>query len=122
MMPKFVISRLQVRFLLLAPQQNRASKEFSFLARFLFFLFRRSHESGLSKEGFLSSKYRQPIIQLQQFQSGGTAGGQGVVVPQADLYLTHMGFAQQQHAQAALADTAPHGQGKCAVQQHFVEG
>ena len=32
-----------------------------------------------------------------------------------------MGFAQQQHAQAALANAAAHRQGQLAFQQHFVE-
>ena len=44
------------------------------------------------------------------------------VIPQADLYLADMGLAQQQHAQAALANAAAHCQGQGAIQQQFVEG
>ena len=33
-----------------------------------------------------------------------------------------MGLAQQQHAQAALANAAAHCQGQGAIQQQFVEG
>ena len=36
------------------------------------------------------------------------------VIPQADLYLADMGLAQQQHAQAALANAAAHCQGQGA--------
>lgn len=38
------------------------------------------------------------------------------VIPQTDLYLADMGLAQQQHAQAALADAAAHCQGQGAIQ------
>ena len=45
-----------------------------------------------------------------------------LLVPQGGLHLADVGLAQQQHAQAALADAAADGQGQLAVQQHLVEG
>ena len=62
------------------------------------------------------------MLNLQQRDARLLAGGYGVVVPQADLHLAYVCLTQQQHAQAALADAAAHGQGQGAVQQHLVEG
>ena len=45
----------------------------------------------------------------------------GLLVPDGGLHLADMRLAQQQHAQAGLADAAAHRQGKLAFQQHLVE-
>ena len=59
---------------------------------------------------------------LQQHDARILAGLARGFVPQGDLYLADVRGADEQHAQAALADAAAHGQGQLAIQQHLVEG
>ena len=50
------------------------------------------------------------------------AGGAGVLVPQARLYLADVCAADHQHAQAGLADAAADREGEFSFEQHLVEG
>ena len=51
----------------------------------------------------------------QQLDAARAAGGHRLLVPKRDLHLADVGLAQQQHAQAALADATADGQGELAV-------
>lgn len=52
-----------------------------------------------------------PLQILQQLHTSALAHGFGLGIPQADLHFADVGLAQQQHAQAALANAATHRQG-----------
>jgi len=51
-----------------------------------------------------------------------TADPDGIWIPDGRLYFADMSFAKQQHAKAALTDTASDGKGKLPIQQHLMEG
>ena len=58
----------------------------------------------------------------QQGDTGLGTGFAGGFIPHAGLHFTDVHTAQQQHAQAALADAAADGVGQLAVQHGLVEG
>ena len=59
-------------------------------------------------------------LNLQQCNTCCLTGINGFLIPDGGLYFTDVGFAQQQHAQTGLTDTAADGAGQFAFQQHFV--
>ena len=58
----------------------------------------------------------------EQNYPGVAAGLDGLFIPDTGLHLADVGLAQQEHAQAGLADAAADGEGQLALQQQLVEG
>ena len=61
------------------------------------------------------------FCRLQQHDPRFPAALHRLVVPHARLYLADMRAADEQHAQAGLADAAADGQRQFAVEQRFME-
>ena len=79
------------------------------------------HEGGKSKNLRPLTGCGAEPHNLQQRDVGVFKDLAGVLVPDGGLHFADVGLAQQQHAQAGLADAAAHRQGELAFQQHLVE-
>ena len=79
------------------------------------------HEGGKSKNLRSLAGCGAEPHNLQQRDVGVFKDLAGVLVPDGGLHFADVGLAQQQHAQAGLADAAADRQGELAFQQHLVE-